>query len=236
MNVGLPASRQIAAAIMVCLLLTAAVQAQDPDVAAAAACPGFAAWARLHESTEKFIAESIVTGTDAMLKAQLHNMVAEDQQARQAWIAGGMSRPDPIVVNHVEVVDQRNLQALRQILEAGGVPTPARVGRQGMHDLWLLVQHADTDVPLQERVLQALATGDSGVQRGDIALLTDRVRGHEGRPQLYGSQFHLSAKDMVPDPIEDEAHVDERRAAMDLAPLADYACMLRVIYKVAPAK
>jgi hypothetical protein len=236
MNASPQALRQMTAIIIAGLLLTAAVQAQDLDAATAAACPGFAAWARVHGSTAKFIAESTVTGTDEVLKAQLHSMVAEDQQARLTWIAGGMTHPDPIVLNHVQVVDARNGKALHQMLDAGGMPTPARVGRQGMHDFWLLVQHADTDVALQERVLQALSSGDAGVPRGDIALLTDRVRGHQGRPQLYGSQFHFSGKDMVPDPIEDEAHVDERRAAMDLAPLADYACVLRVMYQAAPAK
>ncbi len=222
--------------IIAALLVTTPVQAQKLDAAFAAACPGFAAWTSLHSSTAKFIAASPTPGTDAALQAQLHNMVAADQQARLAMIAAGMNHPDPIVSNHVQVVDLRNLKVLHQMLDADGVPTPARVGRQGMHDFWLLVQHADTDVALQERVLQALSSGDPGVPRGDLALLIDRVRRHQGRPQLYGSQFHTSGNEMLPDPIEDEAHVDERRAAMDLAPLADYACMLRVIYKVNPAK
>lgn len=177
-----------------------------------------------------------MTGTDAVLKAQLHNMVAEDQQARQAWIAGGMNHPDPIVFNHFQVVDLRNVQALHQILDAGGVPTPDRVGRQAMNDLWLLVQHADTDVPLQERVLRALSAEGSGVARGDIAMLTDRIRGHHGLPELYATGFHRSGTQMVPNPIEDEAHVDERRAKMDMPPIADYACVLRLAYKVPPPK
>ncbi len=67
-------------------------------------------------------------------------------------------------------------------------------------------------------------------------MLTDRVRVREGRPALYGGGLHLSGKEWVSDPIEDEAHDDERRAAMGLAPLADYVCLMRVMYKVGPAK
>jgi hypothetical protein len=222
--------------LIFCLLLTPAVQAEDLDAATAAVCPGLAAWVHQHRTAAKSIAQPADTGTDAALTAQLHNMAAEDQQARQAWITAGMSHPDPIVFNHVQVVDLRNVQALHHMIDAGGIPTQRRVGRDGLHDFWLLVQHADTDVPLQEQVLKAFSRDDSGVPRADLALLTDRVRDHQGRPQLYGTQFHFSGNEMAPAPIEDEAHVDERRAAMDLPPLADYACGLRVVYKFAPAK
>jgi hypothetical protein len=36
-------------------------------------------------------------------------------------------------------------------------------------------------------------------------------------------------------PIADAAGVDKRRVSVGLMPLADYACMLQVVYGVAPA-
>jgi hypothetical protein len=105
-----------------------------------------------------------------------------------------------------------------------------------MHAFWLLVQHADSDVALQEQVLKAFEAVDSGIASEDIAMLTDRVRVAQGRPQLYGSQFKMSAGAAEPFPIEDEAHVDERRMAVGLPPMADYACEIRVMHGIAPRK
>ena len=47
----------------------------------------------------------------------------------------------------------------------------------------------------------------------------DARRVRSGLPPLYGSLLDDSLK---PSPIEDEAHVDQRRKAMGLEPLADY--------------
>lgn len=59
-------------------------------------------------------------------------------------------------------------------------------------------------------------------------MLEDRVRIKEGKPQLYGSQ--LSGNPLCFDPIEDEAHVDERRRSIGLEPLADYAKRFGLAY------
>ena len=64
---------------------------------------------------------------------------------------------------------------------------------------------------------------DSGeVSAVNVAYLTDRVRMHEGKPQVYGTQFRRSNGDWEPYPIEDPDRVDERRAALGLATLAEY--------------
>ena len=55
----------------------------------------------------------------------------------------------------------------------------------------------------------------------EVAMLEDRIRTFEGRPQRYGTQFdwdehgHLSLL-----PLEDPAGVDARRRAIGLGPLA----------------
>jgi hypothetical protein len=53
-------------------------------------------------------------------------------------------------------------------------------------------------------------------------MLEDRVRGHSGLPQRYGTQFDWDERgELSPRPIEDPAGVDARRAAVGLPPLAD---------------
>jgi hypothetical protein len=95
------------------------------------------------------------------------------------------------------------------------------VGPMGADAAWLLVQHSDQDVPFQKYCLglleQSVAAGDADPRH--LAYLTDRVLVAEGKRQRYGTQFHGQHESL---PIEDEAHVDERRAQMGLEPLDDY--------------
>jgi hypothetical protein len=124
-------------------------------------------------------------------------------------------------------VDVPNTAWLQGVVAKYGWPTRARFGAQGAHDAWLLLQHA-TDLSFQVRGLALL---EPLVQRGEVdkrdyALLDDRVHVYRGEPQQYGSQFRMNATDMRPCPIADRHLLPERRAAMGLDPMADYAARI----------
>ena len=70
--------------------------------------------------------------------------------------------------------------------------------------------------------------------RPDYALLYDRVRLAQGKPQRYGSQMHREGNTFQPGPLEDPGHVDSRRRAMGLVPLEDYRCSLEAVYGATP--
>lgn len=126
--------------------------------------------------------------------------------------------------------DAANLSRLKTIVKIHGVPSAGTIGTQGMQAFWVLVQHADGDPSLQEQVLAALSVDSRGLPLNEIALLTDRVQVNRGKPQIYGTQFHRESGTFVPDTIEDASALAERRKRMDLMPLADYECVLRVSY------
>ena len=65
----------------------------------------------------------------------------------------------------------------------------------------------------------------------DYTEFVDRVLVGDGKPQKYGSQVRLNGGQVIIEPIEDEAHVDQRRAKLGLMPLKDYMQVLRAIYK-----
>jgi hypothetical protein len=61
------------------------------------------------------------------------------------------------------------------------------------------------------------------VENTYLASLTDRVLLYEGKKQMYGMMLTRNEKrEKVPQPIEDEANVDKRRAKLGLQPLAEY--------------
>lgn len=82
--------------------------------------------------------------------------------------------------------------------------------------------------------LQARAD-DAGYRRHEIsgqkvALLTDRVRVHLHPSQIYGTQTQIRDGKIVFAPIEDPAHLDQRRAAIGLMSMPACTCLLQTMY------
>lgn len=125
----------------------------------------------------------------------------------------------------IEVVDKQTTQMMKDIVAKIGWPTISKVGSKASHAAWLLVQHADKDPKFQKQCLSMMQREDKDeVKQANIALLTDRVRQHEGLPQLYGTQF-MPSKNKTnyyePYKIEDVENVDARRKAMGLNTLEE---------------
>ena len=78
------------------------------------------------------------------------------------------------------------------------------------------------------------AVKNGKAQASHLALLEDRVALGQGKKQIYGSQIHrdpATGKFFVA-PIEDEPHVNQRRAAVGLDPLEVYVKMWGIEYKL----
>jgi hypothetical protein len=147
--------------------------------------------------------------------------------------------PDPerlsALVARIQAVDSLHLLRLGEIVREHGWPDGAMVGTEGLEAVFLLVQHADRDVAFQKEYLARL---EGAFRAGDLdrqavqglALLTDRVRTNQGRPQLYGTQVEIHDGRVVVHPIEDEPNVDVRRAELGLPPLAEYLRILEEHY------
>ncbi|WP_440265884.1 DUF6624 domain-containing protein [Dyella sp.] len=236
---------------LVLLLASGSASSQDPqDQAIEAACPGVATWQAAQKAAHASQSEEAIAARDAARhfaapeeRRQLLQRAQADQQARDAALAASQGAdPDGAaaraVYKHAYEVDGDNLNWLKAQVQRSGFPTVAQVGEQGMSAAFLLVQHADRDPAFQMRVLETLQLrgADKGVKDSELALLTDRVLRAQKKPQRYGTQFDTDPAHpgkMVMAPVEDVAHLDERRARMGLLPIADYRCVLDVIYGTA---
>ncbi len=175
---------------------------------------------------------------DEELRSVLFYMRQLDQDARQEVIESGFSTVS--MFKMLLAVDVPNTHRMKKILAAYGWPGKSLVGKDGAAAVWLLVQHAGHDPPFMEHCLALMR---SAVERGEaspknLAYLTDRVRVHQGKPQRYGTQFKLVGPEqrLVADPIEDEAHVDERRRSVGLSTMAEQDRALRATYRLTPAE
>jgi hypothetical protein len=122
----------------------------------------------------------------------------------------------------MEKVHVANAAELETLL-GGDWPLTTDAGEDGQVAAWRLVQHAIGQPDYQRRYLVAIkrAVAEGHAPGWQAAMLEDRIRFFEGRPQVYGTQFDWDeAGELSPVPIDDPANVDARRAAVGLEPLA----------------
>jgi len=162
---------------------------------------------------------------DEELRSELLARRDEDQRIRAS--VGHGARLSPGQAEEWRRIDEANTMWLNDLVDQRGWPGISLVGEDGANAAWLFAQHADSHPDLQRKFLDllrdAVAAGEAAARHQ--AYLEDRVRIAQGRPQLYGTQFTrvVSQARYEPLPIEDPEHVDERRAAAGLGPLAEYA-------------
>ena len=160
---------------------------------------------------------------------ELHAMVEKDQDARNKAIAAHDESPRGWAP--VQRFDRDNLASLKEMIRQHGWPTAADIGDDGMGDVWLLAQHAP-----QGFITQALphlqAAADRGeISRSTLALMIDRDLVNRHQPQIYGSQGQVKDGRFVLFDVEDEAHLDDRRAQVGLGPIADYKALIEKEYR-----
>ncbi len=134
--------------------------------------------------------------------------------------------------NGVEMcrVDLANTAWLKADVAAHGWPKQSVDGQATVHDAWGLVQHADHDIAFQRQVLvlmePLLATKEvSGLE---YAYLHDRVAHNSGGQSRFGTQGGCNDQGKwEPDPLEDPANLDARRASVGLGPEASYAARFK---------
>lgn len=165
---------------------------------------------------------------DTELRDELNSMLEKDRVARtELWrivsSEGPTSAQYEEARGRAEGTFAANTARLARILERHGWPGEAMVGKEACEGTFLLLQHADLDTQKRFLPLLRAATDAGDIGRSYLPLLEDRVRMRDGEKQIYGTQlFHDVEGKPALWPIEDEAHVDERRARMDLEPLATY--------------
>jgi hypothetical protein len=143
--------------------------------------------------------------------------------ARLLWMSFWDQRMRFALMDRMSGIDEANTRRMRALIGRYGWPGRDLVGEQGATAAWLLVQHADHDPEFQARCLELVreAAQRNAASVENLAYLEDRVRLHQGRPQLYGTQLESRSGRLQLQELEDPEHVDERRAALGLGPLAD---------------
>ena len=171
-----------------------------------------------------------VPAMNAKLSEELIRLGLLDQTVRVGYTAQVLS--DTAYLRASLVIDSVLTRRLRRIVAEHGWPGVSVVGREAAQAAFLIVQHSPSDAFQRESLPLLEAAVAAGEASGaDVAMLTDRIRVHDGKPQLYGTQFRIVDEVLVAYPIEDIMKLDDRRAAVGLMPMNDYAQLLRGTYR-----
>ncbi|AYA38930.1 hypothetical protein D3Y59_12810 [Hymenobacter oligotrophus] len=163
------------------------------------------------------------------LKQELEAIYATDQAIRLKIDSvekklGMQAAQSQALLDEMDAVDERNTARVTAIIDQYGWPGQSMVGRLGSTAAFLVIQHARPSVQRKYLPIMREAAAKGELAKSSLALLEDRILVEQGKPQLYGSQLRSNAATgkYELEPIEDEARVDERRAAVGLGPLREY--------------
>lgn len=205
----------------------------DEDLAALRATPR---WTEFLAEIERRAAAYAATPF-AKLKAELLTILEADQAGRrripEVEKAHGHESPEMQKLwQEISDADDANVPKVTAILDTHGWLGPKQVGPRASNALFLVIQHADLDVQKKYLPMMRDAVAQGRAQGSAFALLEDRVALREGRPQTYGSQIgfdEATGKNFVA-PLADPDHVDARRAAVGLEPMAEYTQRFGVVW------
>lgn len=163
------------------------------------------------------------------LSKELVALAKTDFSVRDELVADGS------LCNHgyhprMEAVHKFNAARLAAIIEQYGWPGISLVGEEGAWAAWLIAQHAIGNPPFMRRCLSSLqqAASIKEVFPWQAAMLEDRVRMYEGKPQIYGTQFQPSKNgELVPYQIENPEAVNDRRLEVGLNTLEERTAELK---------
>ncbi|MFF3525219.1 DUF6624 domain-containing protein [Streptomyces sp. F41] len=132
-------------------------------------------------------------------------------------------------IGHGRHADHANGTFLRRIVGEYGWPVAGLVGEDGAAAAFQFALHADTYVIVQQlsarAMYQAVQAGAASIRQW--AHLHDRCLRRAGMPQLFGTQYAMSADGPVREPVREPATLDERRADVGLPPEAEALARLR---------
>ncbi len=155
------------------------------------------------------------------LRLELLALAADDERVRRLLAKDG--RLFDGYAPEMEALHRRNAARLAQLLDAHGWPGRTLASEDGAEAAWRIVQHAIAEPAFQRRCLALLeaAAASGEVPPLQPAMLADRIRYFEGRPQRYGTTVGWDREGrLTPGPLEAPEEVDLRRATLGLPPLA----------------
>jgi hypothetical protein len=152
--------------------------------------------------------------------------------------------PDSPVVTALRrfqiMINEKNLRDLESLLSQKGWPKRSEVGPEAASAAFFILQHSNADAQQKYISMFERCCRENEGSWQQYALMFDRMRMNQNKPQRYGTHTFLDPNAGSPNelyPLEDEAKVEEWRREIGLEPLKAYLARTGIKYvPSAPAK
>ena len=154
------------------------------------------------------------------IRTELEQIREADQAVRR-----NLNYLDSEQVEKMRTVDAVNRKRLKEIISLIGWPSKELVGENASSGAFLVAQHAHEDLGFMKEVFSHIEEDyrKQKASRSHYALMYDRIKMLEGKPQRFGTQFNKNSSGCRAWKMEEPEKVDEYRAQMGLDNLAVYA-------------
>ena len=163
-------------------------------------------------------------------------MFADNKQHLVDSIAAALHLPaaevPPRLLGLMLQTDSTDMQRVRAIIQRHGYPGKTLVGTPANEAAFYVIQHSNSISQYLPLIKQAADQGELPFRL--YAMMLDRQLMHLGQPQVYGTQgLNYNGQPPFIWPIEDAAHVNERRKKAGFAlSVEDNAQRMHIKYQV----
>lgn len=132
-------------------------------------------------------------------------------------------------------INKNNLLVLDSIIQKNGWPKKSKVGKEGSSAAFLIIQHADYSTQKRYSHLLKKAVKQKEANPQQLAMLTDRIKLHENKKQIYGSQIDwdpVTQKEFFNyRTLKNPSKVNKRRKKVGLGPIEEYVKIWNITWE-----
>lgn len=137
------------------------------------------------------------------------------------------------------MMNEKNLNEIEKLLATRGWPKKSQVGQAAAGAAFYILQHSNAESQQKYIALFEKCCRENEGDWQQYALLFDRMRMNQNKPQRFGTHTYLDPRAGRTNelyPLEDEAKVDEWRKEIGLEPLKEYLIRTGIKYEPAGLK
>lgn len=131
-----------------------------------------------------------------------------------------------LLSEETERIDAENLQLITSVLKQGW---PKNLQEESYHAIFILVDHADSDVNQQKKFLPYLKQGakEGDISFVELATFEDRILLRAEKPQIYGTQTQWGTSEKGESviyvwPVKDPSQLNDIRKEVGLSTMEEY--------------
>lgn len=132
-----------------------------------------------------------------------------------------------ILQEQTQIIDKENQILVASILKNG---LPEELSSQSYKAIWLIIDHSDLKIQKKYLPIMEEMAHRNLISANDFAVLTDRIKMREGKPQKYGTQSYtvtLDGKQLIYIwPVEDSRKLNELRNEIGAESIEAYIQLL----------